>query len=447
MCPPTATASWDDDGESVEAHTSDGDSDESFGQVEGTASDQDIPFDAKTSACFGQPMVCAYRGWNKEFTDGFGLCSPGRWHHKARGRLHDVGAKTLASKIKTLVHAFLQEQLGDVRQAMFKLALGRFESSPWSSGGLERLRRDVAALLAQPDDALVRAQGQPFFLSMLAQGLREFKDPDWEILVQAEDSFSTGVPVGYKHVLSRTPQVFRKRLKFRKLDQTPFEAVMANYSSAELSSDQLAEKFRKDEVAGWTTLGAARQEYGHDRVLVAAMGAIQKPDGSVRPLHDGTHGVNLNNSIRIEDRPEVPGPAEVLELVRMAKESGESVFCICADISHAHRRVLIRASDWGLLGCRAKTGDATLWLNKVGTFGVSSAAYWWTRLFGCVGRLVWHVLSDDPLNPRWSLSMICTWYLGAKTSFGTCGLFSVCTNCWVPLFLILSSKEVSKQST
>ena len=29
-----------------------------------------------------------------------------------------------------------------------------------------------------------------------------------------------------------------------------------------------------------------------------------------------------------------------------------------------------------------------LWLNTVCTFGISSSAYWWTRLFGCVGRWV-----------------------------------------------------------
>lgn len=81
---------------------------------------------------------------------------------------------------------------------MFRLAL---------SGSLDGLRQEVAALLDQPEDALVQAQGQPFFLSLVAQGLREFEDPDWEIKVQAEESFSTGVPVGYKHVLGRVPQV------------------------------------------------------------------------------------------------------------------------------------------------------------------------------------------------------------------------------------------------
>ena len=34
-------------------------------------------------------------------------------------------------------------------------------------------------------------------------------------------------------------------------------------------------------------------------------------------------------------------------------------------------------------------------MNKVGTFGVSSAAYYWTRLFGAVGRWACRILHLD----------------------------------------------------
>ena len=40
-------------------------------------------------------------------------------------------------------------------------------------------------------------------------------------------------------------------------------------------------------------------------------------------------------------------------------------------------------------------------MNKVGTFGVSSAAIWWTRLFGTVGRWVLRVL-----GPLWNLQVV-----------------------------------------
>ena len=44
-------------------------------------------FDPATSACFGQPITCRYENCCREFTDGFGLCSPGRWVPGARNKL------------------------------------------------------------------------------------------------------------------------------------------------------------------------------------------------------------------------------------------------------------------------------------------------------------------------------------------------------------------------
>ena len=46
------------------------------------------------------------------------------------------------------------------------------------------------------------------------------------------------------------------------------------------------------------------------------MAAIVKPDGGVRPLHDATHSVKVNNAIICQDRIQCPGPAEVATVVR-----------------------------------------------------------------------------------------------------------------------------------
>ena len=73
-------------------------------------------------------------------------------------------------------------------------------------------------------------------------------------------------------------------------------------------------------------------------------------------------------------------------------DTREAFFTISADIASAHRLVKVRRSDWPLLGCRARADSKTIWCNKVGTFGISSSPYWWTRLFGSVGRLVSFIL-------------------------------------------------------
>ena len=106
---------------------------------------------------------------------------------------------------------------------------------------------------------------------------------------------------------------------------------MVNYRSAELNAAQLEEKFREDERAGLmcTTESEARRKYGEDAVLIAAMGAVTKDNGDVRPLHDGTHGVNLNNSIRILDKLQVPGPEDLQEVASRFKESRKALLYLC----------------------------------------------------------------------------------------------------------------------
>ena len=70
-----------------------------------------------------------------------------------------------------------------------------------------------------------------------------------------------------------------------------------------------------------TTEGAVEQEFGKGQLLIAGLGAITKPNTDVRPLRDGTHGVNLNNRIQIPDRLKVPRPADVVEVVTRAVDA------------------------------------------------------------------------------------------------------------------------------
>lgn len=122
------------------------------------------------------------------------------------------------------------------------------------------------------------------------------------------------------------------------------------------------------------------------------MAAIAKPDGSVRPLHDGTHSVQVNNRIVYKDQIQCPGPPEVASVVRESVETREAPFCVSADIKAAHRLVKIRQKDWPYMACKADSNSSTVWVNKVGTFGISSAPYWWSKLFALVGRFVGHVM-------------------------------------------------------
>ena len=206
-------------------------------------------------------------------------------------------------------------------------------------------------------------------MHLLAQSLRELGDPDWAILTQGDECFARGVPLGDEKPLERTPQVFRARVKERRLDESVYNADMDNYASAELSGDQLEAHFRKEEAWG-----------GCSRVLKRPLPKIlvrgncwsvrwersRKRMGTFGPSMMG-HGVHLNSAIRVLDRLEVPGPDEILECVALSQETREAVFGISADISSAHRLVPIRRVDWPKVGCRARSSDRVVWLNTVGT--------------------------------------------------------------------------------
>ena len=76
--------------------------------------------------------------------------------------------------------------------------------------------------------------------------------------------------------------------------------------------------------------------------------------------------------------------------------AGERViFGLNADVAKAHRRVRVKDDDWAVLACKTSASSDILWLNKTGTRGVASAAYWWARLMGLVGRFALNATLDD----------------------------------------------------
>ena len=72
------------------------------------------------------------------------------------------------------------------------------------------------------------------------------------------------------------------------------------------------------------------------------------------------------------------------------------------DCESAHRTVQVAEEDWGLQACTASfceveklQGDAVVFLNKVGTFGLSSVGHWWGRLAGMLGRAAHYMLGPE----------------------------------------------------
>ena len=360
-------------------------------------------FDMAACCNAGRPIEVEWDQKRRSFVDGFGLCSPCRWKPKQRGGRRTAAMNKLADDIFHILESCVKGCIDDPRMEAFKLVTGKLQQSPFSREALDDVRAKWFALLDDAEDASIIDGGQPFFLRALSQCLKRFEDPDAFWLTDVEDSFATGVCLGVTKPLPRSPQIFPEKQKHRKLDTTEFQPVAENYLSAQVSSKELEEKFQEEESLGRmhpSKLGVLQQEFGSS-LRVASMAAIQKPDGTVRPLHDATHSVMVNHDIVYQDKIDCPGPAEIASIVREAMATQEAAFCVSADIKAAHRLVKIRKKDWGFMCCRSDSNSDTVWVNHTGTFGISSAPYWWAKLAGLLGRFVGYIFSR-----RWMMQMI-----------------------------------------
>ena len=146
-------------------------------------------------------------------------------------------------------------------------------------------------------------------------------------------------------------------------------------------------------------------------LVVASLGAIRKdkPGGVVtaRVLFDGTNGIYVNRRTRIRDQERSPIEGDLKCLMREKSQRGRITFAFTADEAEAHRQVPIDPRDWHMLGCQVEPGGA-VYVHTVGTFGVASASYYWSRVAGAIDRVTqycsgskadtWHVLVADDFH-------------------------------------------------
>ncbi|CAE7227317.1 unnamed protein product [Symbiodinium natans] len=336
----------------------------------------------------GPPLYCRMGGARKPFTDGCGLCSPGRWPPSARQDAYENVKLSFHQRLATKLHNFVGAKL-NVRDLAFKLAAGVVKEAPFSDEMLEEGRsiiwkelRDAGCQLPVEE----KSPGQPFYLAAIEELLRLAGDPDSAAFYTSQDSFAKGVRLGVGVELPRVPAVFTAKDRWRTYPDGPDGTVLRdNYVSAKEHAAEVQKQFEIEAELGAmyeTDLEAACRELGE--VSVASLGAIEKKDGSYRVTHDATHGLSVNSVIKVRDQMRCPGAGD---LRRALQTLPTAFFALSGDVARAHRLVKIAKRDWKHLCCRTGTKrDDVIWVNCVGTFGVSSAAYHWCRLMSGLGR-------------------------------------------------------------
>ena len=344
----------------------------------------------------GPPRLASMIGKVRQYQDGGGNCSPGRWPPTKR-RFPEWGNSDFMDQAKLIFEEAVKDfsdGSDDCLGLMLKLSAGKVNEPPFKEYHLHEIRTLVWKAFAVPVEMRGVPERQSMRLGTLSRMLQHFHDPDWEFIWGLRD----GVPLGYDEDLPRTPCVFDAKVAWKLGKPEEVDTQFCdNYKSAEDYLREIDAQFREEKTSGWMlemSDDEAHRRFG-DRLFVASLGVSEEP-GKLRVIHDASHGVHINHRIRVRDQLHFPGAGDLRQLLGELQDRGQRVFALLGDVSQAHRQIKVVERDWGLQACRLQQGR--LWINTVGTYGVGSAGYWWGRLAAAVlVRLLYYLIGT-----RWS---------------------------------------------
>ncbi|CAE7742964.1 HCBT2 [Symbiodinium necroappetens] len=134
------------------------------------------------------------------------------------------------------------------------------------------------------------------------------------------------------------------------------------------------------------TLREFKERYGENRAIASLAVIVEDELKDKKPIiHDATHGVRVNHSIKCRDKIRAPGAREKKQLLREMIDEETVAFSVVGDIAKAHRRDKHQASEHGFLGCQLSTEETIpldpdsqlVYVNLVETFGLSKKRADW----------------------------------------------------------------------
>ena len=129
---------------------------------------------------------------------------------------------------------------------------------------------------------------------------KDFGDPDWEFF----DQLAEGVPIGVDGAMPRNPGLYPPKVRWTLDEDTDgVEQDVANFKSVTGHEAEVERLFREEARQGWMVELSdeeAKAKYGPN-LHVAGLLVVEEKD-KIRVVHDGTHGVKVNNRIRVQDQ-------------------------------------------------------------------------------------------------------------------------------------------------
>ena len=353
------------------------------------------------------PLSVWYKGKTRRVADGLGKCSPGLRPAGARPRCNSRSSKEVAELFWNETCNFVEALGKEQRLKMVaKLALGKYQESPfgsWMDGFREKMDNLLVKLGKDPRRKATDRSTEINFRRLKA--LAEIvEDEDHSYLAPL---VARGVPLGVRGEIGRIPAVYDQKSK-NEDDQRPLSwdeemkhVDRSNYKSATSHMELVKSHILEDVKKGWI-VGLSRDEalrrFG-DELQIASLGAVPKdPNWSdVRVVHDGTHGIQVNTKIEQPNRMEFPQFDDLQAMVGSFQQHQPAQKLLMAfDIRSAHRLVPVQPEDWGLQSFKLEEDDK-IWCNKVGTFGVASASFWWGRVASTTFRVLHRLWPEGAL--------------------------------------------------
>ena len=165
-----------------------------------------------------------------------------------------------------------------------------------------------------------------------------------------------------------------------------------NWQSAESDLPTARNLVFQELEKGWIhkydgTLEDAQQEFG-DKLAIGKLGLALSDTRPPRLVVDSSI-CGVNNRCSIPEKTTLPSAQDVMRVYPL-RNSNEPMVGFSLDIKSAHKLVVIRESDRGLLGF---TLDGAIYFYKVAPFGATFSAYHWTRvgsfILRCIHFLLW----------------------------------------------------------
>ena len=359
-----------------------------------TEPDSDAPPAGSGWTGTGGPLEIGTGLLHREYCDGMGLCSPGRW--RPSSRRFPSTAHWL--RIAQLFYDFQDE-----------VQLAKLLAETRVRGGATGPSFEISCLplcilrLSRRGDLPDLTVDYRLLCSLLCAA----GDPDGP----SPGEFARGVRLGVGLKTPRRQAVYSRKVKWRLPEQrqkrepadqeegTHAGAWRSNFSSVEGLQKEveavILDQYRRGQFLRLTP-AQAKARFGSS-LVVASLGAVRKENSqgevSARVVYDATHGVRVNSLIRMRDQDRAPTAPDLKTALREQHEGGGRSFGITSDVSEAHRLVLLDPRDYHFVGCQLNPRGDVL-INKVMPFGLVPAAYRWSRVGGSVGRLIQYIVRD-----------------------------------------------------